>query len=172
LFNRAKIICVANQPPEVPEDTRAFWRRLVIIEFPYFFVGDKKDPYILDKITTPQELSGLLNKALGIIPKLKKTADLSYHMTIDDTRETYVLRSESSKAFIEEYCQHSSWGVLVKKEEVYQAYIQWCKLKDVPQVGKKKLGKAIKAEKYQEDRDSWRGMVLNPPEIEWGAQKA
>jgi putative DNA primase/helicase len=160
MFNRAKLICVANQPPEIPEDTRAFWRRLIIVEFPFMFEGDKRDPYILDKITTPQELSGLLNKAISLIPKLKAKSDLTYNKTIDDTREKYNLRSDPARSFIEECIQADEWPTIIKKEVVYQHFVNYCKKNGLAPVGKKKLGRIIKSEKYSEDRDCWRGMSL------------
>ena len=160
LFNRAKLICVANQPPEIPEDTRAFWRRLIIVEFPYVFEGEKRDPYILDKITTSGELSGLLNKALDLIPKLKAKSDLSYVKTIDDTREKYNLRSDPARSFLEECIQADVWPTMIKKEVVYQHFVNYCKRNGLAPVGKKKLGRIIKSEKYSEDRDCWRGMSL------------
>ena len=160
MFNRAKLICVANQPPEIPEDTRAFWRRLIIVEFPFIFEGDRRDPYILDKVTTPQELSGLLNKAINLIPKLKVKSDLTYNKTIDDTREKYNLRSDPARSFIEECLQADEWPTIIKKEVVYQHFVNYCKRNGLAAVGKKKLGRIIKSEKYQEDRDCWRGMSL------------
>jgi len=160
LFNRAKLICVANQPPEIPEDTRAFWRRLIIVEFPFVFEGEKRDPYILEKITTSRELSGLLNKALDLIPKLKAKSDLTYVKTIDDTREKYNLRSDPARSFIEECLQADEWPTMIKKEIIYQEFLLYCKKNGLAPVGKKKLGRIIKSEKYQEDRDCWRGMSL------------
>jgi putative DNA primase/helicase len=160
LFNRAKLICVANQPPELPEDSRALWRRLIIVEFPFVFEGDKRDPYILDKITTPQELSGLLNKAMNLIPKLKAKSDLTYNKTIDDTREKYNLRSDPARSFLEECIQADVWPTMIKKEVVYQHFVNYCKRNGLAPVGKKKLGRIIKSEKYSEDRDCWRGMSL------------
>jgi putative DNA primase/helicase len=160
LFNRAKLICVANQPPEIPEDTRAFWRRLIIVEFPFIFEGDKRDPYILDKVTAPQELSGLLNKALNLIPTLKAKSDLTYNKTIDATREKYNLRSDPARSFLEECVQADEWPTIIKKEVVYQHFVNYCKRNGLAAVGKKKLGRIIKSEKYQEDRDCWRGMSL------------
>ena len=164
MFNRAKLICVANTPPQVPEDSRAFWRRLIVIEFPFLFEGDKRDPYILDKVTKPEELSGLLNKALILIPKLKLKSDLSYRKTIEDTRNTYNLKSDPARSFIEECCESTVWNMPIKKEAVYQAFLKYCERKGITPIGKKKLGHVIKSERYQEDRDCWMGMVLKDVE--------
>ncbi len=166
LFNRAKIIGVANEPPEVKEDTRAFWRRLAIVDFPNLFEGDKRDPYILNKITTSQELSGLLNKAIELIPQLKAKADLSYTKTIDVTREAYILKSDPGKAFLDDCCEPTAWGILVKKEKVYQAFVEFCKKNDLVPFGKKKLGRVIIREKYTDDRDCWRGLLLKEDKTE------
>jgi phage/plasmid-associated DNA primase len=124
------------------------------------FDGEKRDPYILQKTTTPQELSGLLNKALALIPKLKEKSDLTYNKTIDSTREKYNLRSDPARSFLEECVQADEWPTIIKKEVVYQEFLKYCKKNGLSAVGKKKLGRIIKSEKYSEDRDCWRGMSL------------
>jgi putative DNA primase/helicase len=65
--NYAKMIFSANQVPRSPvDDSDAFYRRWIIENFPNTFEGDKADPHILDKLTTMEELSGLLNLALTV----------------------------------------------------------------------------------------------------------
>jgi len=61
----AKLIFSADKMPEVYEDTDAFFRRWVITAFPIRLEGIKADPNLLSKVTIPEELSGLLNWAIG-----------------------------------------------------------------------------------------------------------
>src|SRR5208283_2759033 len=71
--NYAKLIFSANKPPKVTdEDSYAFWRRWILIEFPNQFGDDKKDPEILNKLTAEAELSGLLNWALEGLARLRQ----------------------------------------------------------------------------------------------------
>jgi len=71
-----KLIMSTNRPPRISaaEQTHAFFRRILFIEFTrQFREGDpKRDPFILEKILTPNELSGLLNAALTGLEKIMR----------------------------------------------------------------------------------------------------
>ncbi len=67
-----KLIFSANQPPEINDDSDAVYRRYVIIEWLQQFIQDptdedlengirKSDPELIIKLTTEDELSGILN---------------------------------------------------------------------------------------------------------------
>jgi putative DNA primase/helicase len=62
--NYSKQIFSANTIPKTPDETDAFFARQIIINFPNQFFGDNIDYYIIDKLTTPKELSGLLKVVL------------------------------------------------------------------------------------------------------------
>lgn len=57
----AKLFFAANELPNVAEDTYAFWRRWVVIEFPNRF---KQDPFFEKRVFTEQEIEGLIIAAL------------------------------------------------------------------------------------------------------------
>ena len=60
--NFCKQIYTCNNLPEVGENMGDdFWRRIILIHCTNFFDNGTKDFNIVDKITTPEELSGLLN---------------------------------------------------------------------------------------------------------------
>jgi phage/plasmid-associated DNA primase len=58
--NYSKQIFSANTIPKTPDETDAFFARQIIINFPNQFFGDNIDYYIIDKLTTAEELSSLL----------------------------------------------------------------------------------------------------------------
>ena len=60
--NFCKQVYTCNNLPEIGENTGDdFWRRIILIHCTNFFDNGTKDFNIVDKITTPEELSGLLN---------------------------------------------------------------------------------------------------------------
>jgi putative DNA primase/helicase len=69
-----KLIMATNKPPKISksEQTHAFFRRILYIKFNrQFREGNvKRDPFILEKISTPEELSGLLNVSLAALEKV------------------------------------------------------------------------------------------------------
>jgi len=85
--NYAKMVFGANELPKIYDTTDGFWTKWILIEFPYKFISkeiynslkgeDKKTHKIMDidiikKITTKEELSGLLNYALDGLDRILK----------------------------------------------------------------------------------------------------
>jgi P4 family phage/plasmid primase-like protien len=68
--NYAKLIFSANKIPESDDETYAYYRRWLILEFEKIFDEDR-DTRLIDKLTTPEELSSLLNLALIALKKLR-----------------------------------------------------------------------------------------------------
>ena len=158
--NTAKIVFATNMPPEITEDTLAVWRRFVVIDFPFEFVGDVADKNLLSKLTTEQELSGLLNKSLEGLARLKTTGDFTYTRTIEDTRAKYLLASNPSSVFIEEHCEFDTWSTITKKE-LYEAFMKFCQDNKLPGMAIKAFGHKIKRTyNLAEERDSWRGIKI------------
>lgn len=59
--NFAKLSFSCNKIPETRDDTDAFFLRWLILTFPNTFSGDSDRKRLIDKLTTPEELSGLFN---------------------------------------------------------------------------------------------------------------
>ncbi len=168
--NTAKMIFATNTPPEMSEDTLAIWRRFVVIDFLNKFIGPGADKNLLAKLTTEEELSGLLNKALEALVRLEKNGDFTYHRTIEDTRAKYLLASNPAAAFIEECCDFSAWESITK-EELYQAFLKFCQDNKLPGIGKKAFGHKVKwAYRLQEERDTWRGITVKQEHTDGGGQ--
>jgi len=158
--NTAKMIFATNNPPEISEDTLAVWRRFVVIDFPFKFVGDRADKNLLAKLTTEAELSGLLNKALNALARLKSKGDFSYKMSEEETRSRYLLASNPVAAFIEGQCEFDPWSTVTKKE-LHEAFMQFCAENKLPGMTIKAFGHKIKrGYLLNEERDKWRGIKV------------
>ena len=158
--NTAKMIFATNNPPEISEDTLAIWRRFIVIDFPFKFVGDRADKNLLHKLTTEKELSGLLNKSLNALARLKKNGDFSYTRSIEDTRTKYLLASNPVVAFIEDQCEFDPWSTVMKKD-LHQAFMEFCAENKLPGMTIKAFGHKIKrGYMLNEERDKWRGIKV------------
>jgi len=161
-INTAKLIFSANQPPEINEDTLAIWRRFVVVDFPYQFMGKLADKNLITKLTTPAELSGFLNKVLLGIQRLKHSGDFTYSRSVEDTRAKYILIANPVEAFIEDRCEFSPWGSITK-EELYLAFMKFCEENRLPGMNKKAFGHKLKrTHRYDisEERGYWRGVII------------
>ncbi|HEY9387419.1 MAG TPA: phage/plasmid primase, P4 family [Nitrososphaeraceae archaeon] len=125
--NYSKQIFSANTIPKTPDETDAFFARQIIINFPNQFFGDNIDYYIIDKLTTPEELSGLLKVVLRRLPRVLKegikrtTAD-----SIADNYQKYITSSDPVRAFYENRLYIDA-GVTTPKDQLYLAYQEFCK---------------------------------------------
>jgi putative DNA primase/helicase len=127
-INYAKLIFSANKPPKISdEDSYAFWRRWIIINFPNQFPDGKKDPRLLEKITTGEELSGLLNFGLAGLARLRKQQKYSYAKTVEATTDFYMRAADPVYAFLQDRCvAEPDPDYFEDKEEFYAAFIQYC----------------------------------------------
>ena len=138
--NYAKMIFCTNNLPKTYDTTPAFWNRWILIEFPFTFVskkeldalkGDKskyklKDPRIIDKLTTPSELSGLLNSALHGLKRLIKKKDFSYSKNTADVKNMWIRKSDNFTAFLMDNIEEHFEGKITKMELRHQ-YSLYCK---------------------------------------------
>jgi len=133
----AKLLFSCNKMPQTPDDTDAFFRRWLIITFPNQFLTDnpKTDTNLKGKLTTPEELSGILNWAFEGLRRLLKQGKFSISETVEQTRERYTLLSNPVRAFAETGLVVAS-GKVETKENVYNAYIQFCREHNLPTVAK------------------------------------
>jgi len=159
--NFSKMVFSGNAVPQTRDETDAFFRRWVIISFPFQFLpaetvsrmlaegefegegGGKAatsniriaipQENLLQEMTSPRELSGVLNWALE---GLKRLIDHSFHfsseLTIEETHEKYLALSNTVHAFVSEECEVTGEKEdKVDKNELYQAYAAYCKRKNL-----------------------------------------
>jgi putative DNA primase/helicase len=141
--NHAKFVFACNELPMVYDNSKGFWDRWVLLEFPYTFLPqdeidmakDKtnlklRDPNIIDKITTQEELSGLLNKFLEGLERIKKQKDFSYTKGSEYIKNLWIRKSNSFMAFCSDKIEEDYDGVIVKKE-LRKKYVEYCKIHKV-----------------------------------------
>lgn len=123
-MNTAKMLFSANELPNTPDDTFAFFSRWIIIDFLKVFdlqMGTA-DPELDSKLQTSEELSGLLNMALGGLARLKANGwRFSYDKTVGDVEIMYKRNANPVYAFLMDECEESYEDYIVK-EELYQEY--------------------------------------------------
>jgi P4 family phage/plasmid primase-like protien len=129
--NYAKLLFSANEIPQTPDETDAFFARLIIINFPKQFIeGANADPYLFEKISTDKELSGFLYILLKRLPKVLKRGIFTASSSIPENYDKYILSSDPIRAFVEE-CLERDNDRAPSKEEVYAAYRSFCTAKRV-----------------------------------------
>jgi P4 family phage/plasmid primase-like protien len=119
--NSAKLLFSANEIPQTPDETDAFFARLIIINFPNQFLGDKADPYLIDRLTKAEELSGLFNIVVRRLPKVLNKGIYVSSSTIDENYSKYIQSSNPVRAFVEAALKRDNDSTSIK-DEVFEAY--------------------------------------------------
>ena len=151
-INYAKLIFSANKVPEAADDTDAFFRRWIIITFPNKFEGENCDPHLIEKLTKPEELSGLLNLALQGLRRLLEQGRFSHSKTTDEIREDYIRKSDPLAAFVMD-CLEVDPEAWVEKQTLYNAFTAYCRKQKLPAVSRdtfyKNLPKHVQVAEYR-----------------------
>ena len=140
--NYAKMVFACNDLPITYDLSMAFFARWIVLEFPYIFVtqeefeeitdeDDKKkcrlkDPDIIEKLTTPEELSGLLNTAINGLHRILDNGSFSYSKNTDEVQKFWLRKSSSFQAFVMD-CIEEDWESAVEKSELRKNYAGYCR---------------------------------------------
>ena len=138
--NYAKIVFACNDLPRVYDYSDGFWERWVLLEFPYKFVDknvyDKlpaeekefnriKDPDIIKKIITEEEMSGFLNMALLGLHRILKQKTFSYTPGCKEVKEKWIRKADSFMAFCMDRIEED-YETKVTKKEIRRKYKEYC----------------------------------------------
>lgn len=131
--SHAYLIFTCNNLPPIEEDDQAFFNRVMIRHFTKRFGGNSRpDRELVKKLTTPDELSGILNWALEALERLRANDwNFSNTSTSDATREEYKRRSDPVWAFVRDCLEEESSSAL-SKERLYNAFKAYCSERSIP----------------------------------------
>jgi putative DNA primase/helicase len=121
----ARLVFSANETPASHDGSPAYGSRWTILPFPNTFRGTTNEIRGLEgKLTTPQELSGLLNLALATIPKVRARGFTIGHDSHQAHRQ-FILDSDPVAAFLDECTTLDDHG-RTHRSELYKSYRGWC----------------------------------------------
>lgn len=142
--NSAYLIFTCNELPPIEEDDRAFFNRVIIRAFNRKFGGKAApDRELITRLTTTEELSGILNWALDGLKRLKGNGwNFTNTATLDATRESYKKKSDPVWAFTNDCIEEASADAIAK-ERLYNAFKEYCRLEDVPLMSRDRFFKGF-----------------------------
>lgn len=130
-INFAKMLFGFNSLPETADKTSGFYRRIEIIRMEHV-LGDKElSKEFIDKITSPEELSGLFNLAIKTLPDLLKRNTFTNETSRDDMAEQYEQISNPMKYFCEHFLKNVP-DERISKDQLFSNYKEFCKAAGVP----------------------------------------
>ena len=140
-LSHAKLIFACNELPKIYDLTDGFWTKWILFEFPYKFITQKEkdnlppserefkkiiNPDIIKEITTPDELSGLLNKVLDSLAHILKEGDFSYSKGTKEVKDLWIRKSDSFLTFCMDRIEENTDSRISKKDlrKAYKCYIR------------------------------------------------
>ena len=151
-INYAKFLFSCNEIPYTKDMTPAFMNRWVILEFPYTFLTESEaklekesdlrikiaDGSIMEKLTSKEEMSGLLNWALDGLQRLLNLKEFSYSKSTEDTKNLWLRKSDSFSGFCQDRLV-AEFKHRISKAELRYEYYQYCIKNKLRPVGDKKI---------------------------------
>lgn len=122
----ARMIFSANSAPPTSDSSGAFFDRWTILPFTKRYRHTTAQDFdLLAKLTTPTELSGLLNHALRGLARLHQTRTFTTTTAMDEAAERYARDADTVAGFLEEECVLAV-DYRFAKPRLYQSYKNWC----------------------------------------------
>lgn len=143
----ARLVFSANEIPTSRDVSKAFFRRWIIIPFPYSFDpstpnSKPADPDLMLKLKTPENISGLLNLAIVALRRLDKNKEFTINQATREALENYKKDADNVVSFVEEECNKVS-GTTVLTKKMYETYKNVCHDSGLHPLGKKKFNKRL-----------------------------
>ncbi|MFB6144692.1 MAG: phage/plasmid primase, P4 family [Candidatus Nanohaloarchaea archaeon] len=109
--NFAKLVYACNELPRTEDDSDGFYRRWILVEFPYKFTDDPEDEHKdaeprlekMQKLTQQEELEGFLWWAIEALKDVLENNEFTYAPTSDEARKKWRKYSKPLVRFIEKF---------------------------------------------------------------------
>ena len=143
LSNYAKLIFNCNELPKDVEQSKAYFRRFLIVPFDVTIPEDEQDKELSSKIIN-SELSGVFNWVLDGLHRLITQKKFTKSKAVDDQLELYKKNSDSVLLFLEEAGFIKSLVNPVMFQYIYNLYCGYCKDSGLISCSKKSMGERLR----------------------------
>ncbi|MBN2295446.1 MAG: hypothetical protein JXM70_23650 [Pirellulales bacterium] len=139
-----RLVFSANHAPRSADSSAAFFRRWVVIPFDCTFEGDNQIPRdILDaRLQAPEELSGLLNKALEGLRRVQYQRGLSESASVQAAWRDFHATTDPLAVWLDRHTIDDP-GVFVPKKTIRVAYNAQIERTGRPSMTAKAFGQTI-----------------------------
>lgn len=141
-YSHAKLTFMCNTMPKSKDRTIAYFGRWLVIKFLKVFIGKNDNKNLINEITTPEELSGILNWTIKGLQRLTKNGTFTNSKTIGEMREILEELEDPITSFIRNaLTKNNESKILI--EDMYQAHKVYCKDKGFLADPKNSFGKKL-----------------------------
>lgn len=142
----ARLIFSANAAPRAGDASYAFFRRWLVVPFDRTFEEGDEDLVSREeldaRLAAPKELSGVLNRALDALPRLRESG-FSESPSMKAAWEEFRQMTDPVSVWVDKHTVEGA-EAYVPKDELARAYNAWCDGSGKPGMNKKAFGRALK----------------------------
>lgn len=128
----------ANQLPVSHDRTDAWYERLILLPFVKQHTGKKADRKVLQRMTEPSELSGILNRALEALKGLILSNTFIATESTEALLTQYRLENDHVDRYLSENYLRTA-GEECFEDDVYNGYQDWCEHEGIKPLSKTKF---------------------------------
>ena len=153
--NFAKLLFIANKIPLIKDiDDDAYFSRYIPTQFDNSVSPEEVDPELIKKLTTEQELSGILNWSLKGLNRLLKNKRFSFNKTSDEVKLIMCRSGNPLFSFVADVLEEKEGGKITK-EDMHEIYRIYAKKNKLTPLSKAQLGRQLgKVANYISDKRS------------------
>lgn len=145
LERRIKFVFSSNHPLSIDGDDDAFLKRIVYLPFNYAIPDNQQDPDLGDKIWA--ERDAIVTKALYYARKL-----VQYNYIFPEIPYVDSAKYSPVKMIVQECCDISDMDAMTALDDLYNAYLHFCKEKNIGVCKDSDLRNALKAMGFEHIR--------------------
>jgi putative DNA primase/helicase len=132
--NFAKMIFSANKIPSTKDLSEGFFGRWIMVHFPYKFEDNPTEPHhkkrdieIIEKISTPIELTGLLNWFIEGLKRILKNQKFTDNTSFNDIKTDWICASNTfAKFWLSEIEVTNNPSDIIKRDDMMEYYDDYC----------------------------------------------
>lgn len=118
------------------DTTEGFFSRWVVVPFSAFFPAGKADPTIIGRLTSQENLQGLLRAAVGGLQQVMRRGQFTIPASVADATRKFKMEADPLRGFIDERVRshRSDEPQALPRTDVYLAYVTWAGLNGFQQM--------------------------------------
>lgn len=106
------------------DTTEGFFSRWVVVPFTRFYPAGVADPTLIDRLTRPGALQGLLRMAVGGLQSVMRRGAFTNPTSVQKATKRFREEADPIRGFIRERINKDSNG-FIARTELYSAYVSW-----------------------------------------------
>ena len=172
-----RLLASASRVPRSADNSLGYLRRWLAVPFDTTLDESHLDRALLDKLTTPEELSGLLNRAVAEHRRLLNGGRLTESEKMVAAKDQFDQASDSTRLFLEECVEESSPYDEINRTDLYNSYKDWCAINRLTPVSAHRLYTSVR-DIFRIDthntngRRLFKGIQIVPEAVKTGADSA